>query len=258
MQAQYVGTTVRIITEFSDSGELLDPTTVSFTLKVPGGATLTYVYGTDAEVIRDGAGAYRFEYVPDVAGTFVYIWTGTGDVDAVEPGFFEVLASASLRTPKYMTSADLDARTGAAKIDELFCDDGSGIRNSVTVNTILVEAEDFAATRMLKAWTIDQINQMAATDETFKAQVAWVAIELASERRSEFLAEDGKGRYWMQYMRAKEHFDALAKSKIASAAETTVGRSKQAGGSLSPTVTPPMPRFTWAPDKFNPSGHGGF
>ncbi len=261
MQAQYVGTMVRIANVFTDSGVPLDPTTVTFALKIPDDpVVVSYVYGVDPEIIRESAGVYRVDYVPLVPKTFVFTWTGTGAVEAVELGLFEVLPaqSAAIRVPGYMTSADLDARVGAAKIDELFSDDGSGIRDSVTVNTLLIEAEDFAATRMLKSWGIDQVNDMASLDESFRAQVAWVAIELASERRSEFLAEDGKGRYWAQYTRAKEHFDALAKSKIASAAETTVGKSKQTGGGLNPPVQQPVPRFTWASDKYNPYGRGGF
>ncbi len=257
MQAQYVGTTVRIVNAFSDSGVPTDPTVIVMTLKLPSGTTTTYTYGVSPELTRLGTGEYRFEFVPSLAGQYLYVWIGTGAVIAQEPGVFEVLATA-IRTPAYMSSADLDKRVSASKIDELFDDDGDSIRDSIVVAAVLVEAEDFAATRMLKSWTIEQINQMAATDETFRAQVAWVALELATERRSEFLAEDGKGRYWQQYMRAKEHFDALAKSKIASAAEATVGKNKQSGGSLSPTVQQPPGRFTWAPDKYNPYGKGGY
>lgn len=261
MQAQPVGTTVRIVNSFTDSGELLDPDVVTLQLKAPGSDAQTFVYGTDPEIIKDNVGEYRFEYVPAVAGTFVYVWTGSGaDLNAVTPGFFEVTpaAIAALRMPAYMSSVDLDARIGARKVDELFDDDGDMVRDAVTVNTLLVEAEDFAASRMLKGWNIEQINLMAAKDEAFRAQVAWVAIEMASERRSEFLAEDGKGRYWAQYTRAKEYFDAIAKGQVASAAEVTVGTNKQTGGGLSPTITPPASRFIFAPDRFNPTGHGGF
>jgi hypothetical protein len=260
MQAQAVGTTVRITNVFTDSGELLDPDVVTLTLKAPGADAVIYTYGTDIEVIKDGTGEYRFEYVPAIPGTFVYVWSGVGTLDATTPGFFEVLPGAitALRTPKYMTSADLDARIGATKVDELFCDDGSGVRDSVIVNTFLVEAEDFAATRMIRSWAPDQVAQMATYDETFKGQVAWVACELASERRHEFLDNEGKGRYWAQYMRAREHFDLLSKSRISSAAEATIGANKQSGGRLSPTITPPASRFLFAPDKNNPTGHGGF
>lgn len=262
MQAQYVGTTVRIANEFTDSGDLVDPTTVTFKLRAPGATTsVDFVYGVAPEVVRDSIGVYRFDYEPLVPGTFVYSWFGDGVSDAGDLGFFEVLAINLMtqRVPAYMSSADLDVRVGAAKVDELFGDLGTGVRDSTTVNTILIEAEDFAATRMIKSWNIEQVNQMAARDETFRGQVAWVALELATERRPEFLAEDGKGRYWMQYLRAKEHFDALAKSKIASPAEVAVGKNKQSGGSLSAAAQPPpAPRFTWAPDKNNPQGSGGF
>lgn len=261
MQAQYVGTLVRIFNEYSDSGTLIDPTVVRVALRVPdASAPLTFTYGVDAQVQRDSVGLYRFEYEPQVPGTFVYSWFGDGTVNAQSFGFFEVLQSniMTMRAPSYLTSADLDNRIGAARVDQLFDDDGDGVRDAVVVNAILLEAEDLAAASMLKAYGADGVVLLGRNDETFKGQVAWIAAELASERRGEFVAEDGKGRYWAQYQRAKEYLAALSKAQIKSAGESVAGPSRQAGGTVSPRLQPDTPRFIFAPDRNAPNGRGGF
>lgn len=261
MQAQYVGTLVRITNEFSDSGELIDPTLVTLTLKVPNQATpVVYTYGIDAEVMRDEVGVFRFEYEPTVPGTFIYEWFGDGAVNVRQFDFFEVLAGEIqvMRIPDYMTSADLDARAGAATVDMLFDDDGDNQRDPPLVNQILCEAEDFAASMMLKSWNREAIGKLANNDVQFKGHVAWVALQLASERRAVWLSESGEGRYGAQYKRASDHFDRLSKSGLSSQGETTSGANRQSGGSLGPTNIPGKPTFVFAPDSRAPRGHGGF
>jgi hypothetical protein len=260
MKPAVVGSLIRLQGMFDVDGEAIDPESLVLSLRIPGGDTLTFVYPTATEITREEEGVYNFDYVPMTAGTYVYSWNASANLEVTSLGVFEVVTDSVLtRAPKYMTSADLDARIGAAKVDQLFDDDGDSHRDALVVNTILVEAEDFAAARMLKGgWSQDGVEQFAAHDETYRSMVAWVAIELATERRPEFVAEDGKGRYWAQYIRAKEHFDAISKSKLRSPAEGTVGANKQGGGSLSPMVNPPRPSFVWAPDRHNPNGRGGF
>lgn len=261
MQASNVGSLVRIENYFDVDGTPINPTTVVFKLKHPSdGAIITYTYGVDAQVVRDDVGTYHVDYVPDVAGTWVYSWDASGNIEVTALGTIEVLMAdvAKLRVPKYLTSADLDARIGAARVDQLFDDDGDGLRDALTVNTILVEAEDLAAASMLKAYPAESVTLLGQNDETFRGQVAWIACELASERRGEFVAEDGKGRYWAQYLRAKEYFGQLAKGQLKPAGEAQAGTNRQAGGAVTPTLVANSPRFIFAPDRYAPNGRGGF
>jgi hypothetical protein len=194
MQAQYVGTNVRIENAFDNGGTPTDPATVTFNLKTPGQITaVTYTFTVDPEISKDAVGVYRFDFVPIVAGTYVYTWLGSGTVSAQSLGFFEVLPALTVdtRVPAYMTSADLDARIGAGKVDELFDDDGDNQRDSVVVNTILVEAEDFAATYMLSAWPIDADQQ-----DGCKRRIVSVSGRLGRARAGKRASLGVLGRRW--------------------------------------------------------------
>jgi hypothetical protein len=259
-KAATVGSLVRLEFRADIEGVLTDPTDLQFSLKVPGeSAPLTYTLPA-VEIVRDSTGVYHFDYVPLVAGPYVYSWNASGNIEVTNLSFLEVVSAdiMTVRVPDYLTSADLDARAGAARVDLLFDDDGDSQRDPEVMNAIMCEAEDYAASRMLKSWKRTAIAVLAAQDITFRGHVAWVALELASERRAEWLAEDGKGRYWAQYQRAKEHFDALAKSQISSQGEVTAGANAQSGGKLGPTNDANRATFTFAADARAPRGHGGF
>lgn len=162
----------------------------------------------------------------------------------------------------YLALADLQAKVGAARVLQLFDDDGDGVlgvAELVNVWIVLEEAEGFAYSRMLRAWTQDAVIDLAGADPLFKGHVAWVALELASERRPEFTSPDGKGQFWAQYERAIQFFDALSKNKQRSIGETAGGRAGTAGGNVSPTTTAnTAAQFTFAPSRRSPHGHGGF
>lgn len=86
----------RLLTQFSDvEGVIADPTTVTLRVRPQGGAEVVYVYGTDAELIKDSVGNYHLDYpvppiVPHRELIFHYQWEGIGAVQAVEPGTFVV------------------------------------------------------------------------------------------------------------------------------------------------------------------------
>lgn len=261
MQASRVGSLVRIENLFDVGGVPADPTTVVFRLKspdTPPTVNLTIVYPT-APIVRDAAGAYHVDYTPLVPGTWVYSWEGTGTVEVAVLGTLEVLDAdiANLRVPKYMTSADLDARITAGTVDMLFDDDGDGVRDAIPLNTILVEAEDLAASYLLSGWSADNIVNIGKTDETFRAQVAWIAAELASERRGMFIGEDGKGRYWQQMQRATKYFDLLSKNRQSTVSQTS-GANLQENANVNPRLGATQDRFVFAPNARSPSGQGGF
>lgn len=60
-------------TPFQDaSGVAFDPDVVRFRVKPPGGAAVTYVYGTDDEVARAGTGDYTCTIDVEAAGDWNY------------------------------------------------------------------------------------------------------------------------------------------------------------------------------------------
>ncbi len=83
----YVNTTVRIAVNFQDDdGTDVDPSAVTFKVSSPSGTITTYVYGTDADLVRLDAGDYYIDFVPDASGRWYYRWssTGTGTSIAIE------------------------------------------------------------------------------------------------------------------------------------------------------------------------------
>lgn len=92
----YIGTTTRIAVNFQDDdGTDVDPSTVTFKAYAPDGETTTYVYATDAELIRADTGDYYVDFEPDQSGRWHYRWTSTGSGTAIAlEGHFVVQQSA--------------------------------------------------------------------------------------------------------------------------------------------------------------------
>jgi hypothetical protein len=74
-----LGKVVRVQGTFAQNSIAVDPTTVSVLLRRPDGIKRTYVYGTDAEVIRQATGIYYLEYPTVLAGQHWYRWSSTGN-----------------------------------------------------------------------------------------------------------------------------------------------------------------------------------
>lgn len=90
----HVGDLVRIDGDFKDdAGALQDPTGLSFKFEDPSGNETTYVYLTDAELVRDGTGEFHVDIDADEVGDWHYKWLATGTGQAAEPGQFKVAPS---------------------------------------------------------------------------------------------------------------------------------------------------------------------
>lgn len=89
------GTVVRVAVLWTNTaGTPTDPTTVSLEYRLyPDGDVTTLVYATDAEVVRDSAGAYHVDLDLSSSGKWRYKWTGVGNIDADEEGYFVLSAS---------------------------------------------------------------------------------------------------------------------------------------------------------------------
>jgi hypothetical protein len=66
-----------------DTGDYVDPTTVTLKTIDPNGTEATYVYGTDTEVGRSGTGRYFADITLSRGGRWFYRWITTGDGTAI-------------------------------------------------------------------------------------------------------------------------------------------------------------------------------
>lgn len=83
----YVNDTKRIAINYQDDdGVDVDPDGVTFKLMSPRGTITTYVYGTDAELVRLNTGDYHVDVTPTESGRWHWRWisTGTGKATATE------------------------------------------------------------------------------------------------------------------------------------------------------------------------------
>lgn len=94
---------------FSVSGVATDPTTISLAITTPTGTTTTYTYAA-AEITRSGTGVYTKDIQCTEAGTWAYVWTGTGAASDVQPGTW--LVSSNPTSDLYCTPSMLKSRTG--------------------------------------------------------------------------------------------------------------------------------------------------
>lgn len=96
MNTYDVGDLVRVSVAFTDqSGDAVDPSVVTLKWRYLGGVVVTWVHGTDDEIVQDATGEYHADIpVPAAAAglEIAYKWYGSGDVVASGRGGFKVLA----------------------------------------------------------------------------------------------------------------------------------------------------------------------
>lgn len=78
---------------FTVSGVLTDPTTLGFKIENPTGSAATYIYGTNAELIREATGIYYVNFVMNTSGSWAFKFSGQGACYAA--GEAEVSVNAS-------------------------------------------------------------------------------------------------------------------------------------------------------------------
>jgi hypothetical protein len=85
------GELVRLAVVFRNlAGTVTDPTAVSFKMSDPDGTVTTYVYVTDAQLVKDSTGNYHVDWPTAKEGKHHYAWLGTGAVASAEEGQFTV------------------------------------------------------------------------------------------------------------------------------------------------------------------------
>ena len=94
---------------FSVNGVATDPTTVTLAVTTPTGTTTTYAYSL-AEITKDSAGVYHKDISCTEAGTWSYVWTGTGSASDVQAGTWQVDSAPA--SDLYITPEALKSRAG--------------------------------------------------------------------------------------------------------------------------------------------------
>lgn len=169
--------------------------------------------------------------------------------------------------PDFLTIQDLYARVGARRINGFFDDTNNGEltdESTTAINDVLDAAEGLYYGVIQRAYPGNPrevgsaARTLVANDAMVKMQVAWLAVELAAERRQEFTDAEGWGPFKAQYQRADKYLHDLSIGIKRSPGESLVGKGANTG---SPGISPPdlaENPFTFAPSKGAPSGHGGF
>lgn len=95
MNTYDVGDLVRCTGTFTTAaGAATDPTVVGCKVLPPGGTVTTYVYGTDAALVKDSTGVYHVDVSGTVAGYWNYRFYSTGTGQAAGEEAFSIAASA--------------------------------------------------------------------------------------------------------------------------------------------------------------------
>jgi uncharacterized protein YfaS (alpha-2-macroglobulin family) len=68
----------------------VDPTTVTFKVRAPDGSVMTYVFGTDSELVKDSVGNYHVDVSVNLDGYWFYRYESTGTGQAAEEGQFQI------------------------------------------------------------------------------------------------------------------------------------------------------------------------
>ena len=85
------GDVVRCSATFSNSaGVSIDPTAILFKFKTPAGATTTYTYGMDSELVRDDTGDYHVDIDANEVGPWYFRFYSTGTGQAAAEAKFQV------------------------------------------------------------------------------------------------------------------------------------------------------------------------
>jgi len=162
---------------------------------------------------------------------------------------------------QFMTETDLTNLVGSQEVNGLFDDNYSGdtTAEAAIVSLFLERAENEAFSYIGRGFSESQFVLLGQNDVNLKAHIGWVALHFASQRRGEFVAADGSGKYQAQYNLAIKYFDDLGKGRRRSVAEAEAGKSSNLGGNVNPPLSNATdPRFLFAPDKNNTGFKGGF
>lgn len=88
-----LGNVIKLAANFKANSADVDPTTITFKLKDPLGVITTYIYGTNAELVKESTGDYYVHYTPLVEGRHTYRFSSGTTYIAAEESTFDVVES---------------------------------------------------------------------------------------------------------------------------------------------------------------------
>jgi len=92
-----IGDSARLRVTFKDAwGTINDPNAVSFKIKEPDGTTTSYVYHTDAQLVRESQGVYYVDWPITKTGAHYVHYNSTGSLVATRETVFTARASAAV------------------------------------------------------------------------------------------------------------------------------------------------------------------
>lgn len=90
----HLGDLIRCSVTFQTAaGTVNDPGAIAFKVKPPVGNIQTYVYGTDAELVKDSTGIYHVDILTTVSGRWRYRFEGTVSGQAASEHEFVIAPS---------------------------------------------------------------------------------------------------------------------------------------------------------------------
>jgi hypothetical protein len=94
MNRYELGNVITISAEFTDgdTGDFVDPTTLTADVKDPLGVTTNYIV-TSGQIVRDELGKFSLDLEPDIRGVWTYKFIGTGANKGSKEGAFSVFGS---------------------------------------------------------------------------------------------------------------------------------------------------------------------
>lgn len=166
----------------------------------------------------------------------------------------------------FLTIGDLYSRVGQTRIDSYFDDsyNGSLTEENDQVVEVLRTAEGLAYSRLMRAWPGNPadigsgVRVLIENDTMLKVMISWIAVELAAERKTEFVDAQGNGPYKAMYDRALGYLDNLAKGLVSSPGQAVAGQNQQSGGYVTPEYAGVGTTFVFAASRDRPGGPGGF
>jgi hypothetical protein len=89
-----IGNVVTVDVEFTDAdtGDFVDPTTVTASVKDPLGVTTNYTV-TPGQIVRDDLGKFSLDLEPNSRGIWTYKFIGTGANQGAKEGAFSIFGS---------------------------------------------------------------------------------------------------------------------------------------------------------------------
>src|SRR5678816_4032854 len=112
-----IGDAARLRASFRDANNLpADPTTVELIVQAPNNTQTTYTYD-NLEIQRESIGEYFYDLLISQVGVYLYRYTGTGAVQAVEEG--QITVQSTILVPQPVPTPDPPIAFTASNLSSL-------------------------------------------------------------------------------------------------------------------------------------------